>query len=58
MALAEKMLDYRAKSNISQLKLAELVGTTQAQISRIEKGYPCRTVTERKILNVIERGAE
>lgn len=50
------MLDYRAKHNISQQKLAELCKVTAQTICNVEKGTqsPSR-LTKQKILIVIEK---
>lgn len=55
MNLGEKIIKYRTEHKLSQLAFSVLTGTTQAQISRIEKGVPFRATTERKILDVIEK---
>lgn len=55
MTLAEKILDYRARNKTSQLNLAKMVGVTQVTIAKIENGGKFHPVTERKILNVIEK---
>lgn len=56
MTLAEKMIDYRAKHKISSMELAKRIGLTQTTVLRIENGKKCRAVTEKRILNVIEKG--
>jgi transcriptional regulator with XRE-family HTH domain len=38
MTIAEKILLYRAKNNLSQREFAELCGTYQPYISEIETG--------------------
>jgi DNA-binding XRE family transcriptional regulator len=55
LTLAEKILDYRARNKTSQLNLAKMVGVTQVTIAKIENGGKFHAVTERKILNVIEK---
>ena len=37
-AIAEKVADRRAAMNMSQRELAELCGTTQSSIARLERG--------------------
>ena len=37
-AIAEKVADRRAAMNMSQRELAELCGTTQSAIARLERG--------------------
>lgn len=54
--LIEKMLDYRAKHNISQVKLAELCNVSQQTICNVENGVQAPSkLTRKKILNVIEK---
>ena len=55
--LSEKMLDYRAKHNLSAEKFAEKCKLTLVTIYNIEncKQAPSK-MTLRKILNVIEKG--
>ena len=54
--LREKMLDYRARHNISQLRLAELCNVTQQTICNIENGIQSPSkLTKQKILNIIEK---
>ena len=54
--LRQKMLDYRAKHNISQQKFAELCKLTVQTVCNIENGVqePSK-LTKQKILNVIEK---
>ena len=54
MKLPERMLDYRAKNNMSQRELAEKVKVTIQTINSIERGLqePSR-LTRRKIELVI-----
>jgi len=53
--LRRKMLDYRARQNISQIRLAELCKLTPQTICNIENGVqePSK-LTKQKIINVIE----
>jgi DNA-binding XRE family transcriptional regulator len=53
--LRQKMLDYRARHNISQYKLAELCKLTPQTVCNVENGIqePSK-LTKQKILNVIE----
>lgn len=55
--LSEKMLDYRAKNNLSAEKFADRCNLTLVTIYNIEncKQVPSK-MTLRKILNVIESG--
>ena len=54
--LIEKMLDYRARHNISQLKLAELCKVSQQTVCNIENGIQSPSkLTRKKILNLIEK---
>ena len=53
--LRQKMLDYRAKHNISQQKLAELCKLTPQTVCNIENGIQAPSkLTKQKILNVVE----
>lgn len=55
--LSEKMLDYRAKNNLSAEKFAEKCKLTLVTIYNIENGKQAPSkMTLRKILNVIEKG--
>ena len=54
--LIEKMLDYRARHNISQLRFAELCKVSQQTICNVENGVQAPSkLTKRKILNLIEK---
>ena len=54
--LRQKMLDYRARHNISQYKLAELCKLTPQTICNIENGTQSPSkLTYQKILNLIEK---
>lgn len=54
--LMAKMLDYRAKNNMSQYKLAELCKLTPQTICNIENGTQSPSkLTRQKILNLIEK---
>lgn len=57
--LADKILEYRGKNNLSQKKFAELCGVTEQTICYVERNLqkPSR-LTEKKILLVIEKEAE
>jgi DNA-binding XRE family transcriptional regulator len=52
--LREKMLDYRARHNISQVRFAELCQLTPQTVCNIENGIqePSK-LTKQKILNLI-----
>ena len=54
--LRVKILDYRAKHNISQHKFAELCKVTPQTVCNIENGVqePSK-LTKQKILNLIEK---
>ncbi len=54
--LISKMLNYRAKNNLSQLKLAELCKVTTQTICNVENGTqePSK-MTRQKILNIIDK---
>lgn len=53
--LADKMLDYRAKHDLSQGELADLCHVTKQTIWAIEnKAQRPTKLTERKILNIVE----
>lgn len=54
--LISKMLNYRAKNNLSQLKLAELCKVTTQTICNVENGTqePSK-LTRQKILNIIDK---
>lgn len=57
--LAEDMVNYRARHNISQSKLAELCGINVMTINYIERGLQSpTTVTEAKIRLVINEQEE
>ena len=53
--LREKILNYRAKHDISQYKFAELCKVTPQTICNIENGIqePSK-LTKQKILNIVE----
>lgn len=55
--LAKKMIEYRAKQDISMRELANRCGLTVQTICNIENGVqtPSR-ITTQKILNVIDAG--
>lgn len=54
--LIDKILDYRAKYDLSQIEFAKLCKVTTQTISNIECGRQNPTkFTLRKILNVIEK---
>ena len=55
MALREKMLEYRAKHNLSQRKAAAAAGITLQTWYSVENGYQTPSkLTEKKILLVID----
>lgn len=54
--LIEKMLDYRARNNLSQVRLAELCGVSQQTVCNVENGVQSPSkLTRKKILNLIEK---
>lgn len=54
--LIEKMLDYRARHNISQVKFAELCNVSQQTICNVENGVQAPSkLTRMKILNLIKK---
>jgi predicted transcriptional regulator len=54
-AIAEKVAERRAAKGMSQRELAELVGTTQSAIARLERGgRPPRIDTLLKIAEALE----
>lgn len=54
--LIEKMLDYRARHNISQVRFAELCKVSQQTICNVENGVQAPSkLTRKKILNLIEK---
>lgn len=54
-AIAEKVSDRRAQIGMSQRQLAELVGTTQSAIARLERGgRPPRIDTLLKIAEALD----
>lgn len=54
-ALRAKILNYRAKHDISQIKFAELCKVTPQTICNIENGIqePSK-LTKQKIINIVE----
>jgi predicted transcriptional regulator len=54
-AIAEKVADRRAERGLSQRELAELVGTTQSAIARLERGgRPPRIDTLLRIADALD----
>lgn len=54
--IANKMLEYRAKHNLSQAKFGELCGITTQTVNAIENGLQSPSkLTETKIKLVIEK---
>ena len=47
--LSEKMVEYRAKHNLTQKKLAELCGITAQTVVKAEQGKPLTRLTAKKI---------
>jgi len=52
-AIVEKIVEYRIKHKMSQEQLAEAVGVTQQQISKIENGEFSNVMTLEKVLLAI-----
>jgi serine phosphatase RsbU (regulator of sigma subunit) len=50
-SLGEQLIEYRSKYKITQVELAEILGITQASISRIESGIQTSARTEHNILS-------
>ncbi len=48
-----KLREYRENNLISKSELARKAGITLVTLDRIEKGYPCRMATKRKILDAL-----
>jgi DNA-binding XRE family transcriptional regulator len=53
MTLAEEMIAYRAKHNLSQTEFGKLLGLHYVTVSRIEKTSTCSKVTKAKIESLI-----
>ncbi|MGH2971117.1 MAG: helix-turn-helix domain-containing protein [Gaiellaceae bacterium] len=54
-AIADKVSDRRVQMNLSQRELAELVGTTQSAIARLERGgRPPRIDTLLRIADALD----
>lgn len=49
MELSEKMVEYRAKHNLTQKQLAELCGITAQTVVKAEQGKPLTRLTAKKI---------
>ena len=58
MTLAERMLAYRAKNNLSQTDLAKKVGVCYVTICRVENDSVCSKMTKAKIERVINESEE
>lgn len=56
MTLAEKMIAYRAKHNLSQTEFAKLVGVCYVTICRVENDNVCSKMTKAKIERVLSEG--
>ena len=56
--LAEKMVAYRAKHNITQFKLAELCKLSEATIIHAEQGKRLAPLSKAKIEHVINEEGE
>lgn len=54
--LGKKIIDYRAKHNISQVRFAELCKVSQQTVCNVENGIQSPSkLTRKKILNLIEQ---
>ena len=53
MDLAERILNYRVKHNLTQQEFAELVGVKKLTIWRVENNGNVSKITKIKIENVI-----
>lgn len=49
MKLSEKMVEYRAKHDLTQKQLAELCGITAQTVIKAEQGKPLTRRTAKKI---------
>lgn len=54
--LSEKMVEYRAKHNLTQKRLAELCGITVQTVVKAEQGKPLTRLTAKKIELIIKEG--
>lgn len=54
MTLGERIIEYRAKNNLTQKEFAEKVGVTNITISRIEAGRECSKINKVKIEKLLE----
>jgi len=48
-----RLKEFRENNLISKSELARKAGITLVTLDRIEKGYPCRMATKRKILEAL-----
>ncbi len=48
-----KLKEYRERILLSKTELARRAGLSTLTIDRIEKGYPCRLDTKRKIIKAL-----
>lgn len=55
--MEEKIIEYRARHNMSQVEFAKLVGVDRATIIRAENGKGISKLTEAKIKMAIEKEA-
>lgn len=55
MALSERIIEYRAREDISQSEFAARVGVDRTTINKAEKGVALSRLTEAKI-NLVLRG--
>lgn len=53
--MEEKIIEYRARHNMSQVKFAKLVGVDRATIIRAENGKGISKLTEAKIKILLEK---
>ena len=54
MTLSDRMIEYRARENISQAELAVRVGVDRTTINKAENGWQVSRLTEAKIEIVLK----
>lgn len=57
MTLSERIIEYRAREDISQIEFAERVGVNRSTIVKIENGWAGSRLTEAKIERVLKGDA-
>jgi transcriptional regulator with XRE-family HTH domain len=48
-----RLREWRERAALSQTELASMIGSTQTTISRIERGYPARPTTTRRLATAL-----